>query len=166
MRKIVILLLFLLTISCTNEMDSEYVLMTNGNIENYLFVVNQSSCIIIKFDSREIDKDKLLKILSLSPNMEINVSSDLKNEIINTISEYRDEEELLTQVFINNKKQLQPKVVKIISESLNLDITEFSEKLNKQDVYYFEDIEEIKDSATNLPLWFEQVKQLSVRKDL
>lgn len=166
MKKIVILLLFLLTISCTNEVDSEFVLMTNGNIENYLFVVDQNSCVIIKFDNREIDKDKLLKILSLSSDMEINVSSALEKEIINTISEYKNDEESLTQVFINNKKQLQPKVVNMISESLNLDITEFSEKLNKQDVYYFEDIEEIKDSATNLPLWFEQVKKLSVRKDL
>ena len=166
MKKLVILLLFFLFVSCTNQEQINYTLHVEGTIENYLIILDNESCVIIKYDNREIDKDKLLLILKVKVNREISLEDEVVTNIKEVISKYKVEESSLTQVFINNKKELEPLIERILEQANILNITEFTDKLNKQTVYYFDDIEEIKDSANHLALWLNQVKKLSTRKDL
>lgn len=166
MKKILILLLFFLLVSCTKQETLDYTLQVEGTIENYLFILNDESCVIIKYDNRVIDKDKLLSILNLQVNKVILLEEDVVTNIIDIVSKYRSDEESLTQVFIENKKSLEPKIENLLYQAKGLDIKEFTDKLNKQTVYYFDDIDEIKDSANHLALWLDQVRKLSTRKDL
>jgi sulfite reductase alpha subunit-like flavoprotein len=141
-------------------------MMVEGKIENYLIVVDKDYYIEIGYDNREVDTGKLLKILGVVPNMEISIDENTEKQLLDTIKRYDDNKSCLAQVFIDNKKQLESEIIRIISENSNYDITQFLEKLDKQTAYCFDDIEEIKDSANNLPLWLEQVRGLSRRKDL
>ncbi len=140
--------------------------MVEGKIENYLIVVDKDYYIEIGYDNREVDTGKLLKILGVASNMEISIDENTEKQLLDTIKRYDDNKSCLAQVFIDNKKQLESEIIRIISENSNYDITQFLEKLDKQTAYCFDDIEEIKDSANNLPLWLEQVRGLSRRKDL
>ncbi|NCD04658.1 MAG: hypothetical protein EOL97_00925 [Spirochaetia bacterium] len=166
MKKLLILLTFVLLISCEQKQEIDFVLLAQTNTENYLIIVNNDSFITIPYDSREIDKDKLNKILNITPNMEISIDDTLKDNIINIIEKYRENESCLAQIYINNKKQLDEQLKQIISEEGNFDITNFINLISKQKAYCFDNIEEIKDSANNLALWLNQVKALSRRKDL
>lgn len=166
MRKLVILLFILLSFSCSKQEQGDFVLMANGIKENYLIIVDSETCVSIKFDNREIDKDKILAILKLKPDLQFNIDKESEKSIVEAINEYREDERTLLQVFVNNKKRLEERVNYIFSNSLDLDIKGFTDKINKQKVYYFDDIEQIKDSANNLAKWLDQVKKLSTRKDL
>ena len=86
------------------KQEIDFVLLAQTNTENYLIIVNNDSFITIPYDSREIDKDKLNKILNITPNMEISIDDTLKDNIINIIEKYRENESCLAQIYINNKK--------------------------------------------------------------
>lgn len=166
MKKLIILLTFVLLISCEQKQEIDFVLLAQTNFENYLIIVNNDSFITIPYDNREIDKDKLNKILNIKPDLEISIDDKLKDSIIITIEKYREKESCLAQIYINNKKQLDEQLMQIISEEGNFDITNFVNLINKQKAYCFDNIEDIKDNANNLPLWLKQVEALSRRKDL
>ena len=167
MKKLLILLFLLfLLVACSNQSEEEFILTVETRIENYLIIVNKDYYIEIGYDNREVDKEKLLIILDIIPNMEIIINDNTKKQLLSILESYGDDKSCLAQVYIDNKKQLENEVKRILLENTNYDITQFLEKLDKQEAYCFDDIEEIKDSANNLPLWLEQVRGLSRRKDL
>ena len=169
MRKIIILLLFsLLIISCVqdekaNEINNtEEAVLLRGYSENYLCLINNESLIMINYDNRKIDDIKLLTILKIETIIYIDIEKSLENEIINLLKNQIGTKDSLLEVYKENKSKL----YNLINEYSNDKLVYLLDKIENQNIYYFEDLERINGSATYLNTWLNQVKQLEARKDL
>ena len=167
MKKYLILLVLIFAfISCRENDNTDYVLLADGYIENYLIVLNNDSLICIKYDNREIDRQKLSQILNITADIEFELDDSVKEHLIEDIKKYEEDEASLIEVFVNNKNQIINDVQSLLNNNIDADLSTFFDKIDKQNVYYFDDIDTIKDSASYLAIWLEQVKGLATRKDL
>ncbi len=169
MRKIIVLLIFILIFSsCSqsekpNEIENkEHAILLRGYSENYLCIINNQSFIVINYDNRKIDDIKLLTILEIETIIYIDIDKGLENEILNLLKDQIGTKDSLLEIYKDNKSEL----YNLINKYSNDDLLYLLDKIENQNIYYFEDLERINGSATYLNTWLNQVKQLEARKDL
>jgi len=167
LKKFIYLFLFIpLLFSCNKNNENEIVFLAKGYIENYLIIINNETIICINYDNREIDDLKLLQRLKIDDYNDITYNESLREDLINVVEKYREEENSLVETYLNNKDDLYDSLSLIVQNYNKSNLLLVLEKIEKQKVYCFNNLEDIKDSANYLALWLEQVKLLEKRNDL
>lgn len=167
MKKIIYFLLIIcLLFSCKKQDETDFAYLIKGYIENYVLIVNDDTIISIKYDNREIDDGKLIELLDLKINSEIDLEEKYKKEILIILEKYKEVDDNYLETYIINKDKVYNEINKLIENIANNDLKILFHSINNQKVLYFDKIEKIKNNANYLSMWLEQVKQLERRMDL
>ncbi|MGD1823064.1 MAG: hypothetical protein ACPKM0_09940 [Pleomorphochaeta sp.] len=166
MKKVIVLLIFITLLFSCNSKEEEYNYLVKGYTENYLVLITKETLICINYDNREIDDDKLIQLLDLNNVTKIKIEKGLEDQIINLLEHNKIENESLLKVYVNNKSLFKEEITSLMNTYNDNDLTYIIEKIDNQEIYFFDNLEKIKDSANYLELWLKQVKSLERRKDL